>query len=166
MRRELQRPARRRRGVALLAALVLLALSAALSIATFSAAHAMRRAARTARTRARVEMEVRRAFAEVLVQWSAALDTMPVGSGVAVTLDSEPPGAGQPLLRSARVDRVADGLFAVTVDVRAFTSAHPLARRRGRLWLERPPMSAPPSAPPGAPPPPPLVTPWPFADLY
>jgi hypothetical protein len=152
--------------MALLAALVLLALSAALAVATFSAALAMRHAALTARARARVETEVRRAVAEVLASWSAALDTMPIGSGMAVALGGIPPSAGAPLVRSARVDRVADGLYAVTVDMRAFASERPLARRRARLWLEQPAGPPPPGGPPGASAPPPVVTPWGLDDLY
>ena len=166
MYRERRPSVRRRRGVALLAALVLLALSAALATATFSAAHAMRRAALTARARVRVDTEVRRAFAEVLAHWSAGLDTMPIGTGVEVPLDSEPASASPPLVRSGRVQRVADGLYAVTVDLRAFASDHPLARRRARLWLERPPGSPPPSGFPAVSPPPPVVTPWGLDDLY
>lgn len=154
-----------RRGVALLAALVLLALSAALATATFSAALATRRAAYTTRARHRVESGVRRTFAEVLARWDAALDTMPVGSARSVALDSEPAAAGPPLVRAARVQRVADALYAVTVDVSAFTLEHPLARRRARLWLERP--SAPlAGAVDGAPVPLRVVTSWGVVDLY
>jgi len=70
---------RDRRGVALLSALMLLALSAALATTTFSVAHAMRRAAVTARARVRVETGVRRAVGEVLAGWSAALTAFPSG---------------------------------------------------------------------------------------
>jgi hypothetical protein len=153
-----------RRGVALLAALVLLALSAALATATFSAALAMRRAASTSAARARVDAGVRRSFAEVLAHWSVALDTMPVGSVREVPLDSEPAADGPPLVRSARVQRMAAALYAVTVDVLAFTMEHPLARRRARLWLERP--GSPGGVSDGEPVPPRVVTSWGVADLY
>lgn len=158
---------RARRGIALLAALVLLALSAALATATFSAAHAVRRAARTSRARARVETGVRRAFGEVLTGWSAALDSIPVGRSVDVALDVEPAEAGPPLVRHARVERVTAVLYAVTVDLYAFDREHPLARRRARLWLERQASATEsPGAVAAALAPPVVVTPWAFADLY
>jgi hypothetical protein len=147
-------------------ALVLLALSAALATATFSAARALRRAALTTRLRARVEVGVQRAFGEVLAAWTPALDTMPVGSGVEVALPPEPADAGPPLLRHARVVRMAEGLYAVTVDLSAVTSQRVLARRRARLWLERPVPgdSTNPGSPPSAAPV--VVTEWAFGDLY
>lgn len=157
---------RDRRGVALLSALMLLALSAALATTTFSVAHAMRRAAVTARARVRVETGVRRAFGEVLAGWSAALDSMPVGMAVDVDLAEEPLELGPPLVRRARVQRVAPGLYAVTVELRAFSWERPVARRRARLWLERPAAATSPpvaSAPVAAPT---LVTHWSFSDLY
>ena len=156
-----------RRGVALLAALVLLALSAALATATFSAAHAMRRAALTALAGARVETGVRRAFGEVLAAWSAALDTLPVGVVADVALGAESADAGPPIERHAHVERVAEGVYAVTVELRAFSRERPIARRRARLWLERPAAAAstpPDSASPRGPPA--RVTLWPLADLY
>lgn len=153
--------------MALLAALVLLTLSAALATATFSAAHAMRRAALSTRARVRVETGVRRAFAEVLAGWSAAQDTIPIGSGVDVALEAEPAEVGPRLVRSARVDRMAVGLYAVTVDLYAFSRERPIARRRARLWLERAvPAAKSPDVAAGAVAPPVVVTPWAFADLY
>jgi hypothetical protein len=152
--------------VALLFALVLLALSAALATATFSAAHAVRRAAFTTRVRARVETGVRRAFGEVLAGWSPALDTMAVGKGIDVVLPLEPADAGPPLVRHARVVRVADGLYAVTVDLRAFASERSLARRRARLWVERPAARGEAGLEPAPLVPPVAVTHWAFADLY
>jgi len=148
--------------MALLAALILLALSAALATAIFSAAQASRRASRTTRARVRVEVGVRRAFAEVLQGWTAALDTLPLGMAARVALDSEPAMDGPPLLRTAQVERVTADFYAITVDLRAFSIDHPMAHRRARLWVER---TARDSA--GGPPIAPLVvTPWGFADLY
>jgi hypothetical protein len=70
-------------------------------------------------------------------------------------------------VRIARVERVADALFAVTVDLRVSSSDQPLARRRARLWLERTGGEAqPPAVPNGVSTPRPVVTPWGFADLY
>lgn len=155
-----------RRGVALLAALVMLALSAALATATFSAAHAMRRAALTTQARERVETEVRRALGEVLVGWTASLDSIPVGSHADVPLPPEPAESGPPIVRTARVGRVADGLYEITTDVRAFTSVRPLARRRARLWLERRRADESSGEAPPAAAPPVVVTHWAFVDLY
>ena len=157
---------RDRRGVALLGALVLLALSAALATATFSAARALQRAALVTRARARVEAAIPRAFAEVLAGWNGALDSLVVGGVVEVALGGERATDGPPLGRSARVKRTTERLYAVTVDVRAFGGEHPLARRRARLWLERPAGAQPAPLPNGASTPPPFVTPWAFSDLY
>ena len=111
------------RGMALLVALVLLALSAALAAATFSAAHAMRRAALTALASVRVETGVRRAFGDVLVTLERSVRYPPGGSCGSRTLHPEPVDAGPPLERRARVAHVADGLYAVTVELFAFTPA-------------------------------------------
>ena len=93
--------------MALVAALALLALSAALATATFSAARAMRRAALLARARARVEAGVPRAFADVLAGWDAAMDTLPVGEVMEVKLASDSVMGGPPLGRTARVKVVS-----------------------------------------------------------
>lgn len=147
-------------------ALVLLALSAALATATFSAAHAMRRAASTTRLRERVETGVRRAFGEVLAGWSPALDSIAVGTGTDVVLPPEPAEAGPPLVRHARVVRLTDGLYALTVDLSAFASERPLARRRARLWLERPAAGGRADSEPALGARPIVVTQWAFGDLY
>lgn len=157
---------RERRGVALLGALVLLALSAAIATATFSAARALQRAALVTRARAQVEADIPRAFAEVLAGWNGALDSLVAGGVVEVALDSGRADDGLPLVRSARVNRTTEGLYAVTVDVRAVGGEHPLARRRARLWLERPAGAQPEPLPRGGSIPPPFVTPWAFSDLY
>lgn len=155
-----------RRGMALVAALALLALAAALATATFSAARAMRRAALLTRVRARVEAGVPRAFADVLAGWNATIDTLVVGTVMEVALSSDSAPGGPPIERTARVTRTTDRLYAVTVDLRAFGGAHPLARRRARLWLERPAGASSPTGAGGGSLPPPFVTPWAFNDLY
>jgi hypothetical protein len=157
---------RQRRGIALVAALALLALAAALATGTFSAARAMRRAALLTRARARVEAGIPRAFADVLAAWNTAIDTLPVDDVVEVALASDSAMGGPPLARTARVRRTTDRLYAVTVDIQAFGGKHPLARRRARLWLERPPGELPLKGAESGPLPPPFVTPWAFGDLY
>ena len=104
---------RARRGIALFAALVLLALSAALVAATFSAARARRHAAMVTRVRARVEAGVPRAFAEVLAGWNPALDSLVVGGVVEIGLASDPAGDGPRVMRAARVERTTDRLYSV-----------------------------------------------------
>lgn len=143
--------------MALLAAILLLALSTALVVGTVSVARALRRAAITSSARARVESGAARAFGEVLQHWSGELDSLPARAAVAVPLDTEVSDAWPPLEHRARVSHVGNGLYAVTVDLCAFDCAHPIARRRARLWLQRPPGD---SAPPRP------VTPWAFSDLY
>lgn len=152
--------------MALVAALALLALAAALATATFSAARATRRAALLTRVRARVEAGVPRAFAEVLAGWNAAIDTLTVGTVVDVALASDSAPGGPPLQRMAWVTRTTERLYAVTIDLRAFGGNHPLARRRARLWLERPAGAPSTVGAGGGPLPPPFVTPWAFNDLY
>jgi hypothetical protein len=152
--------------MALLGALALLALCAALATATFSASRAMRRAALLTRVRARVEADVPRAFAEVLTGWDAAMDTLVVGGVVEVALATTPAADGPRLQRAARVHRATEHLYAVTVDIQAVGAEPPQARRRARLWLERPAGVQPPPSAGGMLPPPPLVTPWAFSDLY
>lgn len=145
--------------MALLAAIVLLALSSALVVGTVSSARALRRAATTTRARARVETGVARAFGEVLQHWNGQLDSLAAGAGIAVPLDTEPLESGRSLERRARVAHVGNGLYALTVDLCAYDCAHPVAQRRARLWLQRSPA-------PGDSSPPVLVTPWAFSDLY
>src|SRR5690242_14733944 len=108
---------RPRCGMALLAAILLLALSSALVVGAVSLSRALRRAATTTRARARVETGAVRAFGEVLQHWNGRLDSLPAGASVAVALDTEMTEAGRPLVRQARVAHVANGLYAVTVDL-------------------------------------------------
>lgn len=150
---------RTRRGFALLAATVLLALGSALVVGTFSLSRALRRAAITTRARARVETGVTRALGEVLQAWSAVFDSLPAGASVAVTLGADTLDPGLPLRRRVSVSHVELDLYAVTVDVCAIDCAHPLAQRRARLWLRRPMVAGDSAAP--AP-----VTSWAFSDLY
>lgn len=150
---------RTRRGFALLAATVLLALASALVVGTFSLSRALRRAAATTRARARVETGVTRAFGEVLQGWSVRLDSLPAGASVAATLGADTLDPGLVLRRRVSVSHVDHDLYAVTVDVCALDCAHPLAQRRARLWLRRS-LVAGDSAPPAP------VTSWALSDLY
>jgi len=145
--------------MALLAAIVLLALSTALVVGTFSLGRSLRHAGSTTSARVRVDEGVARALGEVLQGWSAVLDSLPVGDSRMVALPAEPLDAGPPLERHARVQHVTNALYAVTVQLCAFDCSAPIAQRRARLWLQRNASAGHSAAPP-------LVTPWPFVDLY
>jgi hypothetical protein len=127
----------RRRGMALLGALALLALSAALLAGSFAVARATMRSSRSVRTTARVDGEARRSLAEVLIGWTPAWDSLAVGAVAAAPLGAESVEAGPPLVRSAVVRRIDDRLYVVSVDVRAVDAGTPIAERRARLVLER-----------------------------
>lgn len=148
-----------RRGVALLAALAMLALSAALLAGSFAAARATTRSARTAGITARVETGTRRAFGELLSGWDASLDSLVVGGAAEPVLGADT-GATPPLVRRARVLRIDDRLFVVTVDVRAFARDRPVAQRRARLLLERPAADTAPASRPVP------IRRWSLEDLY
>jgi hypothetical protein len=145
--------------MALLAAIVLLAMSTALVVGTFSLARALRRAATSNVARTRVEEGIWRAFGDALQGWSVALDSLPAGGSIALALPGEPLDAVPRLQRLARVEHVANGLYAITVELCAYDCAAPLAQRRARLWLQR-------ATAAGQSVPPQLVTPWAFVDLY
>jgi hypothetical protein len=155
-------PRRARRGVALLAALTMLVLSAALLTGAFAASRAMIRSARSAKAMARVETGAQRALAEVLVGWSPALDSLSVGGIVDAALDSEPAEMRPLLSRRAQVRRITERLYVISLDVRAFDWDAPIAQRRARLIVERPAQTD--SAAPLARPIP--VRRWSVADLY
>lgn len=126
-----------RRGVALVAALALLALASALVVGTFSAGRAMSRATATARAAARADAGARRALARVIAGWDGSLESLPAGATVGRALpadDEQTP----PLIVSASVRRLRDDVFLVVVDVGATAGPALLARRRYRLLVERP----------------------------
>ena len=148
-----------RRGFALLAAIVMLALASAVVVGTFSLSRALRRAATTTRARARVESGVTRALGESLQGWNSGFDSLPAGTSVAVLLSTDTLEPGLPMTRRARVSHVGMGLYAVGVEICVPDCAHPIAQRRARLWLQRNAADADSVRPA-------LVTPWAFSDLY
>ena len=125
-----------RRGVALVAALALLALASALVLGTFGAGRAMSRATATARAAVRADAGARRALAHVVAGWEGSLDSLAVGAVVARSLPEEGEGA-PPLTVSATVRRLYDAVFLVVVDARVTNGSALIARRRYRWLVER-----------------------------
>jgi hypothetical protein len=130
---------RTRPGIALVAALALLTFAAALLAGSFASANALARAQRSARASIEAEALARRAAAEVLVAWSASNDDLPIRG----SRDREAevsPSFGRTVVRT-RLQRISASLYAVTADVRVGEGPSPIAHRRSRLILERPPVT-------------------------
>lgn len=134
-----RRPAsrsRKRRGVALVAALGLLMLAAALLAGSAVASVELRRAARTRMAAARAESEATRGLGAVLQGWDGALDSLPIGASRDRALAPAPSG-GPSVGSRVRVERLSSSLYAATISVRVGESGAVLATRRARLLLER-----------------------------
>jgi hypothetical protein len=131
--------ARKRRGIALVSALAMLALAAALLAGSFVAATATMRATRGVRAGVVAETVGRRALARGIAGWRATDDSLAVGASsvrtyaesAAVALDSASVRLG--------VQRIALTRFVVSADVVVPATGPPLARRRMWILLERPP---------------------------
>src|ERR687893_90259 len=129
----------RRRGVVLVAVLALLTLGGALIAGAFGAARSTSRATRTVRAGIVAQAAARRALAGAVGGWSSADDSLPVGAftvrawseSAAVALDSAD--------TRLRVQRLAPSLFLVAVEASVPSARRPIARRRIRVLLERPP---------------------------
>ena len=125
----------RRDGVALVAALGLLLLSAALLAGSATASVELRRTARSRSWAARADFECQRALGVVLQGWDVTLDSLPIGA--AVERPVEPADTpGPPAVVQARVRRLSARLFAVVVAVRVGVSGQATARH-ARLLLQR-----------------------------
>jgi hypothetical protein len=128
---------RERRGMALLAALCMLALAAALLAGAFASSAASSRATRSLRAALVADAAARRALANALMQWSAADDSLAIGAAVhRVVLDS----ASAPLDAADTrlvVQRLATNLHVVAADVTVPASGASLARRRMRMLVRR-----------------------------
>ena len=152
---------RPRRGVVLVAVLALLSLGGALIAGAYAAARASTRATRTARAGIVAEAAARRTIARAVAEWSAADDSLAIGAfairpsteSAAVALDSAD--------TRTRVHHLAPSLYLVAVEASVPSVRAPLARRRMRVLLERPPSLD--SAIVPAPRP---IARWASADLY
>jgi hypothetical protein len=122
------------------AALALLALSAALLAGALAIATAMARSVRSERAALEVEARSRHALASVLAGWGSEADSLPVGGWIERELSPSERGAGagsMPASGRLRMQRLAPGLYAVVVDVR-IGPAPAVARQRLRLLVTRP----------------------------
>lgn len=127
---------RHRRGVALLAALGLLLLAAALLAGSAVASVELGRATRSLVAGARASAESRRALGEVVQQWDAGLDSLPIGAVVDRPV-APPEWGGLKGVARARVRRLTSRLFSVGVTVQVGDTEAAIAVRRARLLLER-----------------------------
>jgi type II secretory pathway pseudopilin PulG len=155
-----RRTGRRRPGVALVAALALLALAAALLAGSFASAVSFDRATRSAHASVHAEALARRAAAEALTTWQDASDSLAVHAfhdGDSTTSQA----FGRTAIRT-RVQRISARLYAITTDVRVGEGAVSLAHRRYRLVVERSTTSDSAGAR-GAPRP---IARWAFAGIY
>jgi hypothetical protein len=132
---------RHRRGFALVAALALLALSAALLIIALAIAGAQLRSARSERAALDVDARTRHALASVLAGWGGGPDSLADGASVDRALSPGERGVddGMPSSGTLRIQHLGGGLYAVAVDVR-IGAAPTVARRRLRLLVRRPPV--------------------------
>lgn len=151
-----------------MAALALLALSAALVSGSFAAARALQLRTRAETARLVAESCAMRAAVMLLSGWSSAENALSPGASLERDLADVLPAvdSGAPAVSGrTRVTRLSDRGYLVSVDVRV-GAAPLLARRRLQLLLMRP---APDSAsvargdPPSAPRP---IRTWSLADLY
>jgi hypothetical protein len=149
-----------RKGVALVAALALLALAAALLTGAFTSATAMARTARSARATVRAEATARRAAAELVSTWDGEADALAIGAHLerGLFMDEEE----FRMTVRARVQRLAARLFVIIVDVRVGEGVTPLAHRRLRLVVERHATTDTLDSPR----PPRPIARWSFSDLY
>jgi hypothetical protein len=128
---------RRRRGVALVTMLALLALSAALLAGGFASATASARAARSSRAALVASAATRRALGGVLQQWSGAENALAVGAMIERDA-SEPSEVPRDAAETrVRIQRLSATLYVIAADVAVPARVTPLARRRMRLIVRR-----------------------------
>ena len=151
---------RNRPGVALVTALALLAFAAALLAGSFASSAALAHAQQSARASLEAEALARRAAAEVLASWSATYDSLPV-RGYREPEAEMSPSFGRTVVRT-RIQRISASLYAVTADARVGNGSSPIAHRRARLILERPPVTD--SAAVSGPPHP--IARWSYSGIY
>ena len=119
------------------AALGLLMLGAALLAGSAVASVELRRATRSRTAAARAESEVRRGLGAILQKWQPALDSLPIGRRVGLTMPARGDAEWDIVVQGA-VRRVTARLFAATAAVAVGRDDVVLARRRALLFLERP----------------------------
>ena len=144
MRHSIQRAVKeRRQGFALLAALALLALSAALLVIALAISGAQLRSARSERAALDADARARHALASVLGGWEAGYDSLAVGASVERALSPSERGADDGAMTTSgqlHVQRLGVGLYVVAVDV-GIGAAPTVARQRLRLLVRRAPIA-------------------------
>jgi type II secretory pathway component PulK len=127
----------RRRGVALVTTLALLALAGVLLAGAFASAAASARATRSSRAGLVADAAARRALATALMRWSGAEESLLVGGAVMrVQRDS----ASTPLDSAESrvvVQRLTASLHVIAADVTVPATGAPLARRRMRVLVRK-----------------------------
>lgn len=124
--------------MALVAALALMALSAALLAASFVSATALARATRSATAAARADAGARYALATLGTTWSPSFDSVAVGAVVELPPLADTTAVGPPVLTRRWMRRSAARIFVASVEARVGDGPATLARRRYRVVLERP----------------------------
>jgi len=152
---------RARRGIALVTVLGLLALAAMLVAGAFATATAASRATRSARAAIVAREAARHALGRAVAGWQRVDDSLPIGAFTLRTSPESSATAIDSVNARLRVQRLSLSRFVVAVDVVVPATGAPLARRRMRVLLERPP--SPDSTT--------LLSPrplmrWPVAELY
>jgi hypothetical protein len=112
-------------------------LGAALLAGSAVASVELRRGTRSRTAAARAESEVRRGLGAILQKWQPALDSLPIGRRVELTVPARGDAEWDIAVQGA-VRRVTARLYAATAAVAVGRDDVVLARRRALLFLERP----------------------------
>lgn len=129
---------RARRGGALLVAVALLSLAGALLAGAMASAHAAARAAKSYEAAFIADAESRVVIAATVAAWSAADDSVPIGSSRIVSIGPRHAGsAGAIVLTRVRVQRLTADRYVIATDCQVGPDSAVQARRRMHLVLER-----------------------------
>ena len=154
---------RQRRGSAVLVALALLALGAALLAGSAFAGRSAQRSLQSYEAALLASAESRATVAEFMQHWNPAMDSVPVGAGLSVTLGPRPRGSGgATVVARIRLHRLTLTRFVLALDCQVGPDSAVEARRRLQILLERP--VRPDSTSPVLPPVP--TARWSMADLF
>ena len=129
-----------RRGTAVLVALAFLALGAALLAGSAEAGRSAQRSVQSYEATLLAGTESRAAVAEFVQGWNAALDSIPVGTGLSVTVGPRARGSSEAtVMTRVHLHRLTLARFVVTLDCQVGPDSAVRARRRMQILLERPP---------------------------
>ena len=143
--------------------MALLALAGALLTGSMAAARSAARAAKSYEASLIAESEARVTLANVVQRWSAADDSIPVGTGRVTTAGPRIMGtSGATVVTTVRIQRLSDGRYVIATECQVGADSAVLARRRLQLVLERPAVTD--SATPVLPPAP--IVRWSMSELF